>query len=102
MMDNVGAGTTQDKDVLFQIRETTRIQYLHHLMFRQHTCNKWAQQHMVKASLVGAAGPCGSEDIPKVARCLHRGKSALIQPQNANTYIKQKKIDHNIGTEGGV
>ena len=58
-------GTTQDKDMLFPGCETTRIQYLHHLMLRQHTCSKWAQQHVFDASFVGVAGPCGSTDVPK-------------------------------------
>ena len=59
-------GKTQEKDTVCQSCQTTRIQYLHHHMFRQHTCSKWAQQHLVKASLVGATGPCGSLDPPKV------------------------------------
>ena len=51
--------------MLFQSCETTS-QCLNYPMFTRHTCSKWAEQHVINASLAGAKSPCGSPNIPKV------------------------------------
>ena len=82
MIDDVGGmDNPHSQDMLFQSCETTRIQHLHHLMFRQHTCSKWAQQDVFNASLVGATGPCGFPNLPKVCTARAVAKAPTSQDQ---------------------
>ena len=61
--------------MLFQSCETTIFLCLHRPMFKQHTCSKWAQQHVFNVLQV-TVGPL---IYPKFAPSGHRGKSTVFR-----------------------
>ena len=76
---DVGASDNPRQGMYFQTCETTIVQYLHHLMCKQHTCSKWAQQARVcvfapKRVLLVPVSPL---TYPKFTLCARCGKSTL-------------------------